>query len=87
MGRQISAVGEGSTGQIYRFAINGENGTTEGTTTLGEANKVFQSWIVGGRVVVPNFGSGTVGVRLEIPGRRRARESKQSLVLPSPSVP
>lgn len=56
------AVGDESTGKIYRFTITGENGTTAGTTTLGKANKVFQFWIIGGHIVGPNFGSGTVGV-------------------------
>jgi DNA-binding beta-propeller fold protein YncE len=56
------AVGDESIGKVYRFTINGENGTTEGTTTLGEANKVFQFWIVGTRIVGPNFGSAVVSV-------------------------
>ena len=79
------AVGDESTGKIYQFAINGQNGTTTGTTTLGEANKVFS---------VLDYGQAHSGTELRLRhgralGNIRPAESRSRRLpgLPSPLAP
>jgi DNA-binding beta-propeller fold protein YncE len=59
---QYLAVGDESTGAIYRFSIDGQQGTTAGTTRLNGTNEIFQFSIRGSRVIGPNGGSGSVDI-------------------------
>jgi hypothetical protein len=45
------AVGDDATQTIYQFTISGSSGTLKGTTSLGNAQSVYQWWIDGGKVV------------------------------------
>jgi hypothetical protein len=51
------AVGDVSTGTVYRFAVQNGKTTLEGSTQLGDSNNVNQFWIDGGKVIGPNNGS------------------------------
>jgi hypothetical protein len=45
------AVGDQSVNEIYQFKIAGSSGKLKGTTDLGDAEDVFQFWIVGNEVI------------------------------------